>query len=815
MRNREDINKYNTVTGGVNSTRTEGEFSRAASGAASSVGSMIWKTIKTILFIILFTGIIVFISVMSYILSFRDEEPPRIDLVGLNYTSHVYTTNAAGETTEYLALHDVEDRIAVTYDELPQHMIDAMVAIEDKRFWEHDGVDWKTTAGAVYKLITGSGDGGGSTITQQLIKNITKESQVSILRKIREIFMALNMEKKYEKQEILLAYLNIVNFGSDTQGVGAAAKLYFDKTISECDIAECASIAGITQYPYLYTPLMYKDNNRTRQRIVIDAMYDQDLISKDEYDIAMEKSNHMEFVGWQYDEETDRDVSGQVWNWYMELILDDLVGEVAEYMNCSRDEASRYIYRGGLQIYSAMDVKLQEGLEDLCKNEDILPDDPEVNFGYFAQDYNGRVLGVVGSRKEKTGNLWWSNATDAKRPTGSSIKPISVYAPALEEGLITYGKVLKDTPIPNYFGDGKSGPGNFSGSYRTTMNVDKAVEMSQNAPAAWIIKEMTPEVAFSFLQDKLHFKNLDPARDIAYSTMALGGLTNGATVREMTAAFQIFGNSGVYNKPYTYYYVRDKDNNVIIDHRDQAGEQVMSAENATVMNKLLLKPIYGEEATAYQLADLDVEIFGKTGTTDDMYDIWFVGGTPTFVAGIWNGYEEQRKLYDTNSAKVMWKAICQYFLDNYHTDNSGYKLSDNVSEHIFCRSSGYLAGSGCYNTSPGWYSNSNIPKRCNGGSDHISGSASPAASASPSAAPSPSIAPSPSENPSQPSSGLESSLPSGGESSGGESSTIVEPTPPVDITPEPPITPTPPVETPQPAETPTPPPVESNVDPNL
>lgn len=807
MKNREDLNRYQTTSFDAPSQRTEGELSRATAGAARSVGSMIWKTIKTVLFVLMFTGIIVFISVAVYIWSFRDTAPPPIELMNLNFTSHVYVNNAEGQAVEYMDLKATEDRILVEYDDIPQIMIDAMVAIEDKRFWEHNGVDWLTTGKSIMQLFTADEDsGGGSTLTQQLIKNISGEDQVSLLRKIREIFMAMNMAEKYSREEILEAYLNIVNFGSNTQGVGAAAKLYFGKTIGECDIAECASIAGITQYPYAYTPLTYPDKNRERQRIVIQAMYDQELISTAEYNTAMEKSDHMEFVGWQDDDEAADDDGTEIWNWYMEAVFNDLIDDIMEVYGYSYSQAESYIYNGGLEIFTAMDPKLQKGVEEYFKTDEVLPYDLEVDFGGYVMDYNGKTIAVLGGRREKTGNRWMSNATQAYRQTGSSIKPISVYAPAMEEGLITYGTVLKDVGIPGYFGDGKAGPSNFSHTYRTYMNVDKAIEMSQNAPAAWVIKDMGAQTAFDFLQSKLQFKNLDPVNDVSYAPMALGGLTYGATVREMTAAFQIFGSAGVYNEPFTYYYVKDHNGSVIIDNRDKAGEQVISPENATVMNKLLHKPIYGDEATAYQLADIDADLFGKTGTTDSNYDLWFIGGTQQFVAGIWNGYLNRNVwLDDSTTAKTMWEGLCRYLLANYSSTDSGFKLSDNVSEQRFCRSSGYLAGGSCFNTSVGWYSNNNIPRTCNGGSDHVAGP-----SASPSVAPSasPSIDPSPgSPSPGESSLSSEVSDPSSGVSEPPTSSSL-EPSPPPgpsESPTEPPPTPIPPdPTTPEPPPDPTP-----------
>ena len=327
------------------------------------------------------------------------------------------------------------------------------------------------------------------------------------------------------------------------------------------------------------------------------------------------------------------------------------------------------------------------------------------------------------------------------------------------------------------------------------------------------------------MTNQLHFTTLDAERDPNLAPMALGGLTNGVTVRELTAAYQVFANGGVYHEPYTYTYVKDHDGNVILDNRPEAnpGEQVMSVDDATVMNKLLQRPIYGSWGTATSiLSDLPTQIFGKTGTTDDEYDLWFVGSTPFCVAGIWNGYADvQAELPDDTVAKDTWRAVIQHLLENYDWSDKQWVLSENVFEATFCRSSGKLAGPGCYDTAYGWYSPDKNPGTCNGGSDHIAHGASSAGSPAPVASTAPSTAPSaePSAEPSLepsleptdgPSSGSESS---GSESSGSESSSEPQPTDPPVVEPtEPPVVePTePPVVEPTdpPVVEPTPPPVD-------
>lgn len=815
LNNREDMNKYNTASVNVPSQRTEGELSKTAGATAKTVGGMAWKAVKTILFIAMVTGLLVFISVASFILSFRDEEAPDLSAQKLNFSSFIYLGTESEGAQEYMTIYKNEDRVWATLDdEIPKHMQDAMVAIEDKRFWEHNGVDWKGTAGAVFKLFTHSGDGGGgSTLTQQLIKNLTGENQVSILRKVKEIFMALNMNKKYTREEILEAYLNVVNFGSQTQGVQAAAKRYFNKDISECDIAECAAIAGITQNPYYFDPLIFPDHNKERQQIVIEEMHDQKMITDAEYKEAMEKSENMVFVGNSDDETSDEDNQDEdKWNDYIDVVFEDVVNDLMEQKNYSRENAVKLIYNGGLQIYCAMDAKLQTDMENMFRNNaEVMPADTNIQAGMCMMDpYTGKLMSVVGSRDERVGVRLLNYATDTARQTGSSIKPLSVYGPAIALGEITYGSVLKDEPIPDYFPDGTAGPNNYSLEFEGTMNVDEALEISQNAPAARLCTQITPQASFDFLTNKLHFKNLVDA-DIDVSPMALGGMTHGATVREMTAGFSIYANGGYYKKPYTYYYVKDHDGNVLLDNRDVTGEQVMSTDQATVMNKLLHAPIDGTGTGRYPTGSMvqtdGVDIYGKTGTTDTTYDLWFIGATPLYVCGIWNGYEEPAELEDSDTCKVTWNAILDYMMANYNVSERSYVLSDNVVQLRFCRSSGLLAGGSCYDTAWGWYAQDDtLPRTCNGGSDHISGKkVSPSPSNGPTEAPSTPPTTPPSPPPSEPpvSSGLESSDP--GTSSGVEPPPVSS-EPPDDVTPgpEPP---------PGPDDNPTPPPDTSSSPP--
>ena len=834
MLDKKDLNKYNTVSSSSPSQRAEGELSQSAAATAKTVGGMAWKALKTILCVLFISGVLVFLSVAAFLLSFRDIEAPNLSAMSLNYSSFVYVDDEAGNATEYMTIHADENRVWASLSDIPSYMKTAQVCIEDHRFCEHSGVDWRTTLNAVLKLFSG-GSGGGSTMTQQLIKNITEDKDYSILRKVREIFTALNLEKKYSKQQILEAYLNVVNYGGQNEGVEAAAQAYFGKNIGECTLAECALIAGITQNPSQYDPLIFPDEAKTRAQIVLDRMWElsdgiddgdnQEMyispemegqlvpITEEEYNQATAELAAMTFEGDQSQDtesvEEQQDVND--WNWYIDTMFEDIVADLMDTYGYSYDIAVDMIYNSGLEIHSAMDPQIQTDLENMFVSGENMPADPDIQAGLFVMDpYTGRVIAVVGSRDEREGVRLYNNATDATRQPGSSFKPLSVYSLGIETGEITYGSVLNDIPVPGYFGEGSTqeGPQNVSRQYTGAMNVDEAIEVSQNAPAAWLAQTLTPESCYEWLTQKLHFTTLTEEDSHSLSAMALGGMSYGVTVREMTAAFCVFANGGYYYEPYTYTYVKDHDGNVILDNRDNTGEQVMSTENATVMNKLLHRPVEGYNGTAANIMyDIGVDMFAKTGTTDDAYDLTFMGGTNFCVAGIWNGYEYSAELYDSNTCKVTWRAVIEYLANNYDWSGKEWVLSDNVSQYAFCRSSGKLAGTNCYDTAYGWYDNNNLPGRCNGGSDHIAGPAvspSPSPSVSPDASLSPSTSPDATTGPSVSPGPTESAEPTPGASA--------EPTPgstdePIETTPTPtPETPTEPTPEPpssEPSESPT------------
>ncbi|MGX8701574.1 transglycosylase domain-containing protein [Caproiciproducens sp.] len=701
-----DINKY------VGSPNGEKD------GKARSVGRIVWKSLFTVFTILFITGIIVSISLLSFVFSLSNESVDYdLHKLQLNYTSFIYVNGPNDDSSnpvQYQSLYSSENRVWVDYDKIPQSMKDAIVAIEDKRFWDHKGVDWIRTAGAVTTLFSKGSSYGGSTITQQLIKNITGDKDVSLTRKVKEIFRALNLEQRYTKEEILAAYLNVVPFGSGSNGVQAAANLYFGKNIQDCDIAECAAIAGITQNPTKYSPLVHPDQNRERQQTVLNEMHTQGMITDAEYNTAMTKSEHMTFVGKKAENVVD-DVP--IWNWYVDTLFEDVKSGLMEHYNCSSEKAVDMIYHDGLKIYAAMDTDLQSIAENTFKSDKLFGSNTKMQAGYLAMDYSGRVLATVGSRGEKKSNRLFSLATDSKRQPGSTIKPLAVYGPAIESGKYNYSSLVNDNPLPNWFSDGSSGPknwgpGNTSGKYWGPIPLEWALERSLNASAAQVGNAITPNVSFNFLKDKLGFTSLLPA-DNNRAPMAIGGLSEGVTVREMTAGFQIFANGGKYYQPYTFYHVDDHDGNVILDNRSQTSVQAISSATSSIMHRLLNNVVTGAHGTGRGAAISGWEVFGKTGTTNDEKDSWFIGGTPYAVAGIWTGYLTPAHLANTTYAAATWKNIMASYLKN--KEKLTFTYDPNVVSARFCTVTGLLANpTADKDTQIGWYDKNHMPAICDG-----------------------------------------------------------------------------------------------------
>lgn len=661
--------------------------------------------------------IIVGLSLTVYIAGIS-AEPTGIDLRAkeLNQTSFIYVKNDNGDFKKYQSLYSTENRVWVAYNNIPEYMGEAVIAIEDKRFREHHGVDWTRTAGAVFNLASGQASYGGSTLTQQLIKNITDDNEVSINRKIREISKALKLETEYTKDEILEAYLNVVNFGNNCQGVQSAANLYFGKNIDKCSIAECAAIAGITQNPSKYNPLVYPENNKIRRETVLSEMLNQGKITEDEYNQAMKESDKMKFVG--FKKNTSEGISKKVQNWYVDELYFDLVEDLAQYYNISEKAASEKIFTEGLKIYSAMDVDAQEYLENAAQN---------INKAY---DYglqcaatmvgmDGRVIATCGSSIEKNSNLLFDIATMSVLQPGSSIKPVVVYPYAIEKKQLYYSSVVKDEPLPKYKvvnGQLVAGPNNWYRGYKGNMLLPDAIEWSANATAAQVMNMISPENAYNQAVTLQGFTHLKEEDKVNAGGLSIGGLNGGVTVREMAAAFTYMGNGGLYYKPYTYYYVTDSDDNIIIDNRDTIPKQSYSQETAYIMNRLLHYNMTYSAHTNAAYARIDGwDICGKTGTTDSDKDCWFCGISPYASLAIWTGFDQPKTITyaGQRNSTSLFKDVMSHYLENKKPKE--YVMPPTIIEANYNPGNGYSYNVG--NPTPGkyvgYYTEDNMPQKTN------------------------------------------------------------------------------------------------------
>ena len=685
----------------------------------------IWRGIKILLIIMItFISFVIslFIAFRFYVTSIKD------DIIDLNLkslksgaSSKVYALNKLGSFEEYKEISGNFNRIWVDFQKIPKHMKDVIIAMEDKRFYKHGGIDFIRTFGAASRALLGKKGYGGSTITQQLVKNLTNDSETTFQRKFREIGRAFRLEDRMSKDEILEMYLNIVNFGAGTSGVQAAANTYFDKNIENCSLAECASIAVITKNPSKYNPLTHPDENKTRREVALKEMLNQKKISQEEYDKSMKESNSLKFAKTQ--SKTSKNKKSVVRNWYVESLFTSLVNELSEKYKIKKEIAEEVVNSGGLKIYSCVDPDAQKIAEETINNSSIMPKDKELELSFMMIDYNGRILATLGSSKPKNANFIYNRAFSSKRQPGSVIKPISVYAPAIDSGLFSYSSKIKDEPLEidfNGSGTVQKWPKNWYKDYKGSVTLQWAIEKSANAPVAQVLNSLGLNKSFNFLTKKLNFSSLDSNDAISYASLATGGTHVGVTIREIVNAYQIFGNGGKFFNPNFYFYVTDKDGNVILDHRNENCSQVISSESAYIMNRLLRQVICGAEGTGRAANINGYEIVGKTGTTNNDFDSWFVGLTSSCLSAIWTGYDQPKRIKETSAAIKIWKHIMSEYLKLIDSPRE-FKKPQEVKVMYYCTETGCLANENCPNKRIGYYCNALIPDYCvsHGGNKYI------------------------------------------------------------------------------------------------
>ena len=630
-----------------------------------------------------------------------------------NQTSFIYGYDSDGNQVELTRLHGEENRIWVNLDDMSPHLKDAFIAIEDQRFEKHHGVDWIRTIGVIVKP-SNSGQ-GGSTITQQLIKNLTDEKDVTIVRKFNEILSALNLERNYSKDEIIEAYLNTIYLSEGCYGVKTAAETYFGKDVSDLNIAECASIAAITQFPGKYDPLRKPENNRQRQLRILEEMLSQGFITQEEYDEAvayeMVFTNSENYQGSQVSDSESGSNENKIDSYYVDYVVKTVLEDLQK-MGYTERKAKSLLYGGGLKIYTAVDFDVQNALEDVYENYKRMPDET-VQGAMVVMNYEGRVLGLVGGTGEYSGSLELNRAFQSYRQPGSSIKPLSVYGPAFEKSLnddsvdIYWSTLIDDRPLKEV--DGKMWPTNEGGGYSgAKTTIQKGIANSLNTISARTLDMIGVDYAYDYITNRFHISSLS-ASDCDYAPLATGSLTEGVSVLEMTAAYAAFGNGGAYYQPYCYYKIEDSQGNVLIE-TDAAStkEQALTESTGWLMNKILQTVMTSGTGRSYKISG--VECFGKTGTTTDSKDRWFVGGTPEYVAAVWYGYDMPKEIVyrlSSNPAGTIWETVMNEIYDVKGKNVTEFPEYDGIVQKSYDSSNGLLTNYSSGNT--GWYDVNNLP----------------------------------------------------------------------------------------------------------
>lgn len=610
----------------------------------------------------------------------------------MDMTSIVYAWDPEKEDyTEYEVLRGRENRIWSDLDEIPKDLQNAFIAIEDKRFYEHKGVDWKRTANGVINWIVGK-EGGGSTITQQLIKNLTDDKDYSVKRKLNEIFRALQLEKDLgDKDRILEMYLNLIYLGQGAYGVNTAATTYFSKDLDELNLAECAILAGITKNPSRYDPFNHPETIKERQETILNEMCKQGMISESERDEA--KAQPLE-----YKYEAAKEARENTYSYFTDAVINDVINDLVEKKDYPLELAKWKVTSGGVQIYTTVEPAVQAAMEEVYEDDSNFPNisrngmRPESAM-VICND-QGDVVGIVGGRGKKTDNRVLVRA-DSPRQAGSSIKPLSAYGPAMDAGLITPYSVRDNAPFKEI--DGRAWPRNDSGGYTGPMTIRSAVAKSTNAIAVRVVDELTPQAAYDFLTEQLDFKHLNSA-DIDLAPMALGGMNGGVTVREMAAGFSIFLNDGIFNGARTYTKVLNSDGTVLLEN-EPLERQVFEREQTVYYMRDVLKGVTSNAmgGTARRINVPGMDVGGKTGTSQKKRDLWFCGFTPYYAGATWFGYDSSYDLSGVsgNPSLTIWNKVMNKVHENLEPAEFDMGDSDNFEKQSYCTVSGLAPSSAC------------------------------------------------------------------------------------------------------------------------
>ena len=666
--------------------------------------------------------VVIFISILTvfgigvgmYISVEKEIRDMNVQNLAINYSSLVYYTDADGNSYELEQLFNNGNRVWIDSSEIPDVLKDAIVSIEDERFYNHGGVDIKRSAGAFLgwvkeQLGLGTSSYGGSTITQQVIKNITLEKDRTPARKIKEMMRAVALEKQLSKDEILTTYLNLVFLANNCYGVEAASNLYFDKNAIDLTLPEAAMIAGITQRPSYYDPIKNPENAKDRRDTVLWKMWELGKITEEEYQEAVSSELNLNP---NYNEAKSKNYS-----YFVENLINEIISDLQTEKGYTDTFAEQLVYSGGLKIYATVDPDIQQAIEDVFTNNANFPStkNPAQAAMIITDPYTGEIKGMVGCKGEKTDRRGYNRATQMTRQPGSSMKPLSVYAPSIDTGLLTAASIVNDEKLT--IGDWS--PQNSYSGYRGYMIVRRALEISANTPAVRTLQDLGVDKSYEYVQDKFHISTLaDADRDL--SPLALGGLTNGVSPKEMAAAYGVFASGGIYNKPHSYTKIVDNTGKVLLENEPE-NTRVLKDSTAFIMTDLLYSVVNGSSGTGRAAKLSSMPTYGKTGTTNDDYDKWFIGFTPYYVGAVWYGFDTPASVRKAgvynNPSVTLWKSV----MEKVHEDlpEREFTAPDSVEKVLVCARTGRLASKGCDYAQYEYFEHGTAPEKyCNNASSY-------------------------------------------------------------------------------------------------
>lgn len=595
---------------------------------------------------------------------------------------------------EVTRLYQVENREIVKLSRIPIHLQEAFIATEDDRFYEHHGVRPEAIARAVLvNIIEGYGSEGGSTITQQLVKNaFFNKPEKTLRRKIQEAILALRLERQYSKTEILEMYLNRIYFGEGAYGVQAAAKTYFGKNVENLTLSECALLVGLAKSPATYSPFRHPEAAKERRAIVLDRMVECQFITPTEAEKA--KNEPLGVVTKK--NSAAGSSSSNTYQHFTDYVIEE-ASSILEKQGLY-DNPQLALYQEGLRIYTTMDANLQRATEELYSQDKNFPpgkgDQIVQSAAVVLDPHTGGIRTIIGGRNY-TQKRGFNRATDAKRQPGSAFKPIAVYAPALVKGF-TPATVLDDVPVSYKVGNDIWTPSNYDGTYRGPITMREAIKHSVNIYAVKMLDLIGVSEGVRFAEN-LGISTLvkHGAKNDYNLSLALGGLTYGVSPLEMAAAYGTFANQGIYIKPYAIEKIEDQNHRLLYQHHSQQ-QVVMDPRSAYLLTSMLESVITSPGGTG-QRAYFGRPAAGKTGTTSDDTNAWFVGYTSDLVAAVWMGYDNQsqsmRSVYGGNYPAPLWKAIMQKAHENIPPHD--FTSPGGIVSVTICSRSGKLPGPAC------------------------------------------------------------------------------------------------------------------------